>query len=310
MKYLISLFLIFCSLFSYSQNVGIGTQTPHPSAALEITDSSRGILIPRMTMTQRIAIQNPAEGLMVYQTDSIRGYWYWDGLGWKTSYNSNNVDSLINSLQSKGIRIGFSTSTTWVVPNDVHMITVELWGGGGGGGGGSASRSCSGWGGANGGMGGKGGYTKVKINVMPGQVCFIEIGIGGQGGVAGPASGTSIDCAMLLTPNWGGTGADGNYSKFNNQIIAIGGRGGIGGHISNCIKITENGLDGSVNNFYYPQNTSSGSRNYIPANFLTLFPTLASGGNGGAGQTGNCGSSSYNPTAGSNGEDGYCIISY
>jgi len=77
MKQLITIFLIFSSVFSYSQNVGIGTTTPHASAALEIQDTSRGILIPRMTMAQRNAIANPAEGLMVYQTDSTFGFWYW-----------------------------------------------------------------------------------------------------------------------------------------------------------------------------------------------------------------------------------------
>jgi len=77
------LILIFCSLFSYSQNVGVGTNTPHASAALEVKDSAKGILIPRMTMTQRNAIQNPAEGLMVYQTDSTKGIWLFTSLQWK-----------------------------------------------------------------------------------------------------------------------------------------------------------------------------------------------------------------------------------
>ena len=52
--------------------VGIGTTTPVPSAALEIKDTTRGLLIPRMTMVQRNAISTPATGLMVYQTDSTK----------------------------------------------------------------------------------------------------------------------------------------------------------------------------------------------------------------------------------------------
>ena len=85
MKFLSFLFLIFSSLFSYSQNVGIGTSTPHASAALEIKDSTKGILIPRMTMAQRNAIANPAEGLMVYQTDSTYGFWYWGRGQWRNT---------------------------------------------------------------------------------------------------------------------------------------------------------------------------------------------------------------------------------
>jgi hypothetical protein len=89
------------SLASLGQNVGIGTDSPHPSAALEITDSSRGILIPRMTMAQRNAIQNPAEGLMIYQTDSTKGYWYWDGVEWKSNSRTNaGIISNVNGITS------------------------------------------------------------------------------------------------------------------------------------------------------------------------------------------------------------------
>lgn len=94
MKKIISfLLLLFCSLFSFSQNIGIGTLNPHPSAALDITDSSRGILIPRMTMAQRNAVHNPAEGLMVYQTDSSKGYWYFDGSEWKNVANTSSTST-------------------------------------------------------------------------------------------------------------------------------------------------------------------------------------------------------------------------
>jgi hypothetical protein len=92
-KSLLSLSTLFSFSLVFSQNIGIGTNTPHQSAALEIADSSKGILIPRMTMTQRITIQNPAEGLMVYQTDSFIGFWYFDGTEWKCVANSNSVNN-------------------------------------------------------------------------------------------------------------------------------------------------------------------------------------------------------------------------
>jgi hypothetical protein len=63
------LFLIFCSLISYSQNVGIGTNAPVASAALEVKDTTRGFLPPRMTYAQRNAIVNPAQGLIIYCTN-------------------------------------------------------------------------------------------------------------------------------------------------------------------------------------------------------------------------------------------------
>ena len=50
-------------LFSQSNAVGIGTSTPHSSAILEIQSTTKGVLVPRMTTTQRNAISNAATGL-------------------------------------------------------------------------------------------------------------------------------------------------------------------------------------------------------------------------------------------------------
>jgi len=90
---------MFCSLFAYSQNIGIGTTTPHASAALEVKDSARGILIPRITAAQRNTIQNPADGLMVYQIDSTSGFWYWDGGSWISLSNTNNIHTVNGDIR-------------------------------------------------------------------------------------------------------------------------------------------------------------------------------------------------------------------
>jgi hypothetical protein len=50
---------------SYSQ-IGIGTNNPDASAALDISSVSGGLLLPRMTATQRDAISSPVAGLIVY----------------------------------------------------------------------------------------------------------------------------------------------------------------------------------------------------------------------------------------------------
>jgi len=315
-KILCSLIFISCSVFSYSQNIGIGTTTPHASAALEIQDSSKGILIPRMTMSQRTAIQNPAEGLMVYQTDSTKGFWYWDGGKWRTNYNSNYIDSLINQSQFKGVRIGISTESDWQCPSNVTSIIVELWGASGGGGGGSGNLFCSP--GADGGAGGKGGYIRSTIAVVPGNVYHIIIGQAGIGGQPGPWTSTSgynnsgvlIGGSLDYTPNWGRNGIDGGDSKFSNIITAQGGSGGIGGHISNCIRFSINGQDGALVNFNYPLNSNFNSRDYIPSNFITQYPSLPNGGIGGLGQYPAYGYGGSFPTSGGNGQDGFCVISY
>ena len=52
-----------------SAQVGIGTTTPDPSAALDITSTTKGLLIPRMTAAQRNSISNPSAGLMLWCSD-------------------------------------------------------------------------------------------------------------------------------------------------------------------------------------------------------------------------------------------------
>lgn len=64
--------------------VGIGTNTPNNSAQLDVQSTSRGLLLPRMTAAQRAAVQNPAQGLLVYQTDGTIGIYHFDGSHWRS----------------------------------------------------------------------------------------------------------------------------------------------------------------------------------------------------------------------------------
>lgn len=51
-------------------NMSVGSSTdPVASSLLEMTSTSQGLLIPRMTTAQRDAIVSPVDGLMVYDTD-------------------------------------------------------------------------------------------------------------------------------------------------------------------------------------------------------------------------------------------------
>lgn len=48
--------------------VGVGTASPNASAAVDITSTTQGLLLPRMTTVQRDAI-TPVDGLMIFCTD-------------------------------------------------------------------------------------------------------------------------------------------------------------------------------------------------------------------------------------------------
>ncbi len=60
--------LLLLSVTTPAQNAGIGTNAPNASAQLDISSSSHGLLIPRMTTGGIRAIPNPAKGLLVYDS--------------------------------------------------------------------------------------------------------------------------------------------------------------------------------------------------------------------------------------------------
>ncbi|WP_019945839.1 beta strand repeat-containing protein [Dyadobacter beijingensis] len=68
--------------------VGVGTLTPDASAQLDVTSATKGVLVSRMTSAQRGAIASPADGLLVYDTDT-KGFWYHKtGTGWTQINNA------------------------------------------------------------------------------------------------------------------------------------------------------------------------------------------------------------------------------
>jgi hypothetical protein len=62
----------------------IGSTTDVPSASVAITSTTEGFLPPRMTAAQRTAIASPAEGLIVYQTNSVIGLYIYANATWRT----------------------------------------------------------------------------------------------------------------------------------------------------------------------------------------------------------------------------------
>jgi uncharacterized protein (TIGR02145 family) len=81
MKKIMLTTLMLFTAFGFAQ-VGINTETPDASSALDIESTTGGILIPRLTETQRDAISSPATGLMIYQTDQTIGFYFYDGTAW------------------------------------------------------------------------------------------------------------------------------------------------------------------------------------------------------------------------------------
>ena len=76
-KSFILLFFLAFSIQLFAQ-VAINTDATKPdtSAMFDVKSTNSGILIPRMTYTQRMAIYHPAKGLLIYQVDSLPGFYY------------------------------------------------------------------------------------------------------------------------------------------------------------------------------------------------------------------------------------------
>ena len=97
MKKITLLTLALFSVLSYAQ-VGINTNTPDSSSALDIESTTGGILIPRLTEIQRDAISLPATGLMIYQTDQTTGFYFYDGTAW------TKIDGVAGPQGDQGIQ--------------------------------------------------------------------------------------------------------------------------------------------------------------------------------------------------------------
>jgi hypothetical protein len=100
----ITLVLILTSSLMFSQGgVGINSNgsAPATSAMLDIASNSKGVLIPRVSLTSTTDITTITNGnivsLLVYNTSTISdilpGYYYWDGTVWKTMGGGDDADA-------------------------------------------------------------------------------------------------------------------------------------------------------------------------------------------------------------------------
>lgn len=121
MKYFYSiLVLIFFSLPIFAQNssVGIGTNSPNSKAILDVSSTEKGMLIPRMTAIQRLAIAG-VDGLLVYDTDSS------DIFVFKNSWKRIRTISSLNDLIT-GNSVGdllLWNGTQWVITPKCNLFT-------------------------------------------------------------------------------------------------------------------------------------------------------------------------------------------
>ncbi len=131
---ILSLILFFSTLGVIAQGIvvdslGVAVNesevSADPSAILDISSNSKGVLIPRLTTAEIQAIQNPAEGLLVFNANDQVFMYYQNSL-WHTiaelddipvdgdSDSSNEIQALSSSLSSGQINLSNSQTTQYV----------------------------------------------------------------------------------------------------------------------------------------------------------------------------------------------------
>lgn len=95
---------------SFSQNIGMGTSTPHASAVLEIQSTNKGMLVPRIALTavnSASPVTSPADALLVYNTATAGagtnavepGFYYWKA-------STNRWTALNESVSNQSLGFG------------------------------------------------------------------------------------------------------------------------------------------------------------------------------------------------------------
>ena len=78
------------NLYNDGTNVMVGTDSVDPSSAFTVASSTKGVLLPKLTQSERDLISNPSSGLLIFQTDNSPGFYYYDGTEWLNIASGNN----------------------------------------------------------------------------------------------------------------------------------------------------------------------------------------------------------------------------
>ncbi len=132
MKPLLVFALLFTVLSAHAQvKLGDNPNTINPASILEMEDTTRGVLVPRMTTTQRDSISSPPNGLQVYNTTNGTMDVYRNDHWESTSYTMRDerlvyVYSLADLPAPSGSAIMLDANSTYVFRGVVNISPYYL----------------------------------------------------------------------------------------------------------------------------------------------------------------------------------------
>ncbi|MES2703284.1 MAG: tail fiber domain-containing protein [Bacteroidota bacterium] len=132
-RLVIALAFILVANNALAQGISVNNDgaSAHSSAMLDVRSTSKGMLVPRMTAVQKNAISSPATGLMVYQTDSTAGFYYYNGTAWQTisataASQWTATGTNISNNNTGNVGIGTSTPKARLHVADSNVVFTGL----------------------------------------------------------------------------------------------------------------------------------------------------------------------------------------
>lgn len=196
--------------YNAQQNVSVSDvpYTPDNSSVLDVNSTNKGLLVPRMTSAQRLAIASPANALLVFDTDINCFMYYttstsaWNNLCNAGTGGTNGTNTLSNTIvipagpicTNGGITLQFGSDVNSNGVLDLSEVT-------------SSSNLCNGATGATGPQG-PSGATGPAGAIGPQGPAGVT-GPQGPIGLTGPAGATGPQGPTGLTGPTGATGPQG-----------------------------------------------------------------------------------------------------
>ena len=132
-KILLLIAVVLCVATATAQT-GIGTTTPDVSAKLDISSTTKGLLVPRMTATERGAIATPAKGLLIYQTDGDAGFYVntgtssskvWTRVNMDWTRTGNDISFTGGNISTTGNLTGGNANTSTISGFAANVTTIS-----------------------------------------------------------------------------------------------------------------------------------------------------------------------------------------